>query len=262
MTDAYFALTNDGFAPEPRAHGPWAEDMMHGRLLGGLAARELESEFGGVGWRASRLTVDLFRPAAIDTVTIATSPVRQGRKVRVADALISCGGHDVGRVTAVFLVTADQPPGKIWQPDHGAWPDPETIESQDDLTGANEVDGWLFRTVAGGMGSGEQSRIWTNDTVALVDGEAMSPLARAAVSGDIACPLANAGTDGLHYINADYTMMLARYPEGAWVGIEVTEQVQANGIAIASSTLRDQYGPFATSGGTSLVRPPLDMTHD
>ena len=38
------------------------------RLLGGLAARSLEAECGVPGWRVARLTVDLFRPAAMALV--------------------------------------------------------------------------------------------------------------------------------------------------------------------------------------------------
>ena len=85
----------------------------------------------------------------------------------------------------------------------------------------------------------------------------MTPIVRAAVSGDIACPLANSSDQGLYYINADYTMLLARYPVGDWIGLEVERQLQADGISIASATLVDRLGSFATSGGTSLARPPL-----
>ncbi|MEM7095752.1 MAG: acyl-CoA thioesterase domain-containing protein [Actinomycetota bacterium] len=245
------------FEPDALARGPWSPDMMHGRLLGGLAARQLEAAHGGDGWRAARLTVDLFRPAAMAPVTLTTSPVREGRKVRVADAMLECEGHVVGRVTAVFLVTGEEPRGKIWRPERVDWPSPDDTDS-DPRTGSAEHNGWIFRVVSGGMGTGEQTRVWTNDTVSLVDGESMSPLVRAAVSGDIACPLTNFSDDGLHYINADYTMLLGRYPVGDWIGIEASEQIQATGISMAMATLRDELGPFATSGGSSLTRPPLD----
>jgi hypothetical protein len=233
--------------------------MLHGRLLGGLAARQIEHDFAQPGWRVSRLTVDLFRPAAMAPVQIATSVVRQGRKVQIVDALMTCDGHDVGRVTALMLVTAQNPPGTIWRPSRQPWPDPESLDVPTDGTGAKEDDGWLFRVVEGGMGTGEHSRVWTNDTVCLVDDEPMSPLVRAAVSGDIACPLANTSDQGLHYINADYTMLFARYPVGDWVGIDVVQQLQSDGISIASADLVDERGPFSTSSGSSLVRPPLVM---
>ncbi len=260
VSESYFHAGDDGFEPEDRARGPWAADMLHGRLLGGLAARALEAECGGEGWRAARLTVDLFRPAAMAPVQITTAMVRNGRKVRVADAIATCEGHQVGRVTGLFVVEGAEPPGRIWQPTPSPWPDPDAVPTGNGDTGdtgAAEDDGWLFRTVDGGMGTGERSRVWTNDTLTLVDDEPLSPLVRAAVSGDIACPLANSGTEGIHYINADYTMFLARYPAGPWVGLEVVQQIAADGIAIASATLVDRQGPFATSSGASISRPPL-----
>lgn len=257
MNAAYFTLQGNDVVPDPRAHSPWAADMLHGRLLGGVAARAIENEVVDEGWRISRLTVDLFRPAAMQPVQITTATVRAGRRVRIVDALMTCDGHQVGRVTAVVLATSEEPPGTIWRPVAQPWPDPTTMPAPSDSTGAADDDGWLFRVAQGGFDTAVQSRVWTNDTVPLVAGEAMSPLVRAAVSGDIACPLANSSDQGLFYINADYTMFLARYPVGDWIGIEVSQQLQADGISIASATMVDQDGPFATSSGTSLMRPRL-----
>jgi hypothetical protein len=231
--------------------------MLHGRLLGGLAARAIEADFGLPGWRVARLTVDLFRPAAMAPVQVSTRSIRKGRQVQVGDALLRCDGHDVGRATAVLLTTGDEPPGHIWRPGFEQWPDPQSLSAPTDGTGAAEDEGWLFRAVQGGFGSGEQSRVWTNETLQLVDGEPLSPFVRAAISGDIACPLANSSDEGLHYINADYTMLIGRYPVGDWVGIEVSQQIAADGISVASSLLVDRAGPFATSGGASIARPPL-----
>jgi hypothetical protein len=229
--------------------------MLHGRLLGGLAARALEAEHGAPGWRAARLTVDLFRPAAMELVEIDVRPIRTGRRITVSDAWIRCGGHDVGRATAVFLAESEAPPGRIWRPRHEPWPDPDSIGTTE--AGSPDHDGWWFRVVRGGFGTGEQTRIWTRETISLVDDEPVSPFVRAALSGDIACPLANSSDQGLHYINADYTMLIGRYPVGEWVGLDVAQQIDADGIAVGSATLVDRSGPFATSGGASLARPPI-----
>jgi hypothetical protein len=111
--------------------------------------------------------------------------------------------------------------------------------------------------VRGGFGTAEQTRIWTRETTRLVDDEALSPFVRTALSGDIACPLANSSDHGLYYINADFTMQIGRYPVGEWVGLEVAQQIDADGISMGSTTLVDRAGPFATSGGVSRARPPM-----
>jgi hypothetical protein len=77
------------------------------------------------------------------------------------------------------------------------------------------------------------------------------------LSGDVACPLANSSDEGLHYINADYTMLIGRYPVGEWIGLEVAQQIDADGISMGSAALVDRTGPFATSGGVSLARPAM-----
>jgi hypothetical protein len=241
--------------PAPHAHAPWGEDMLHGRLLGGLAARALEAEHGAPGWRAGRLTVDLFRPAAMAPVDVEVRLVRGGRRIRVADALLRCDGQDVGRATAVFLAESDEPPGRIWHPDHEPWPDPDSLEPS--AAGSSDEDAWWLRVVRGGFGSGEHTRVWTRETACLVDDEPVSPFVRTALTGDLACPLANSSDLGLHYINADYTVLIGRYPMGEWVGLDVAQQIQADGISMGTATLVDRTGPFATSGGASLARPPM-----
>ena len=123
--------------------------------------------------------------------------------------------------------------------------------------GSSDHDGWWLRVVRGGFGTAEHTRIWTRETACLVDDEPVSPFVRTALTGDLACPLANSSDLGLHYINADYTMLIGRYPVSEWVGLDVAQQIDADGISIGSSTLVDLTGPFATSGGASLAQPPL-----
>lgn len=74
-----------------------------------------------------------------------------------------------------------------------------------------------------------------------------------------ASPLANASDDGLHYINADYTLVMAREPVGEWVGLEAAEHLAAGGVAVGTCTLYDLEGPFGTSVTTALANPPLQM---
>lgn len=256
MTTPYLRSTPTGLAPEPIARSPWSAEMLHGRLIGGAAARALETDFGAARWRAGRLTVDLFRPAAMSELTIETRAVREGRRIRVADALVTCGGHLVARATVLFLAEGREPPGNIWRPDAESWPTPDSLPDHGYEVGA--FPAWRIKGVDGGFASAERGRVWTNETAPLVDDEEMSPFVRAAVSADLACPMANGSDEGLHYINGDYTLALGRYPVGTWVGLRVSNQIAAGGISIGSCVLVDRNGPFATSTGSSLATAPLD----
>ena len=42
----FFEPDGDALMPIPEARGPWAEDMMHGRLLAGLAAWAIDRDHG------------------------------------------------------------------------------------------------------------------------------------------------------------------------------------------------------------------------
>ena len=64
--------------------------------------------------------------------------------------------------------------------------------------------------------------------------------------------------DAVLVLNADYTLLLGRYPVGPWIGLETTDQVDADGIAAAMATLWDEDGMFAMSSGASISRPPLE----
>ena len=56
--------------------------------------------------------------------------------------------------------------------------------------------------------------VWVRDVVPLVDGVPPTPFIRASMAGDVASSFTHYGTEGLDYINADYTLTLSRLPEG------------------------------------------------
>ncbi|MDG2261547.1 MAG: thioesterase family protein [Actinomycetota bacterium] len=257
MTKSYFTIEERGFMPGEQAAGPWSPDMLHGRFVGGLAAREIEREFVEDGWRVSRLTVDMFRPGGIELVTISPRLIRSGRRIKVVDVSITAGDHTIGGVRAVILAEGEEPEGDVWHAPMWESPDPETLGGIPEADAAVQSSVWEFRVHQGGIRSGDRSRVWTNDHGALVDGESMSPLVRAAVSADLASPLANGNDDGVAYINADYTLAMARYPVGAWIGHEATTHLANSGIAVGATTMYDEEGPFATSTTTALVNPGL-----
>jgi hypothetical protein len=257
MSTSYLRRENSSYRPGDEAAGPWSPDMLHGRLLGGLAASVLECEFGSEGWRVARLTVDMFRPAALEPIAVTTRAVRQGRRIRVADAAVTIGGTEVASARAVFLVEGSPPAGQIWTADTWTSPSPDTLpRAEQQLEDGNDV-AWEMRIHEGGFGSSERSRVWTNETGFLVDEEPLTPLVRAALSADLASPLSNGGEEGIGYINSDYTLSMARYPVGAWVGLESTTHLAADGIAVGAATMYDLDGPFGTSTTSALSNPVL-----
>ncbi|WP_237105520.1 acyl-CoA thioesterase domain-containing protein [Nonomuraea sp. MG754425] len=252
MTSAFFTRKRDELVPAPHARGPWSPDMLHGRLLGGLAARALEERHAEPGLRFARLTVDLFRNSPLLPVTVETTLVRDGRRIRVADAVISTDQGVIARAGAVLLREGEQPGGERSHVTP-AWDEPPP--SGPPVTGGG---GWrppfdLWWTAPSAAPFAGPARAWLRETHPLVDDEPLTPLVRAALAADFASPLANAQPDGLRFINADYTMTLARLPEGELIGQESAGHASADGIATGKVAMHDTAGPFGFCVVTAIA---------
>jgi Thioesterase-like superfamily len=255
--EPFFRPSERGLLPGPNAAGPWATDMLHGRLLAGLAAWAIERDHGIKGFVPTRLTVDMFRNPPMEPAEVATTLVRAGRRVRAMDAVVRMGGTDVARASALFLGIGDEPlddPVAV----SPAWDAPPA----DDLA-ADLYDDGSFDMVAppdGGFGAPGRRQAWVRDRRQLIAGIELTPFIRAALVADIASPLANFGATGLDYINADLTLHLGRLPHGEWIGAETSHRVAANGVSIAVCTLHDHGGPIGASTVCAVRNPRMEPT--
>lgn len=247
VTSPFFTSHDGAYVPAAYANSPWSPEMLHGRLLGGLAARAIEAEYAGSGLQIARLTVDLFRNSPLLPVTVETGLVRDGRRIRVADATLSTERGVIGRVSAVLLRTGEHPENhpvltERWDETPPDGPPPAT-------------EGWqpafdIWWTPG-------RRRMWTREDRPLVDDEKLTPIVRAALAGDFASPLTSLTDDGVPFINADYTLTLSRMPEGELIGMEATGSVAAAGLSTGQVTLHDVRGPFGFCVVTALANPVL-----
>ena len=231
------------FAPRPPARSPWGPDMLHGRLLGGLAADAIEREHGADDLVPSRLTVDLFKSPPMVPVRVDVTPVRDGRRIRVVDATVSSADDVLARVSVVFLRSGLQPASDAWSAPDWDMPHPDELPVPEARMRMTE----MRSPAGGGMRGTGQKRVWLRDHGTLVDGEDLSPFVRAAIASDYTSPLANSGSTGLGFINADITMYLRRVPHGEWIGFEVGDHLSEDGVAIARCRLYDVDGAIGFS---------------
>ena len=247
----FFEPDGDALMPIAEARGPWADDMMHGRLLAGLAAWAIDRDHGDPGFVPARLTVDLFKSPAMKETRVSTTLVRAGGRVRVADALIQVGGVDVARASALYLRTGDAPVDDA--PVTPAWDSTLPGPGEDAFEAPFEVrpvDGMWF-------GAPGPRRTWVRERRPLVTREALTPFIRAALVSDFASPLANSGSEGLEYINADAALYLARLPQGEWIGVEYADRVAADGVSVAHCRLHDERGPIGSSEVCAVLTPRM-----
>jgi hypothetical protein len=232
--------------------------MLHGRLLSGLAARAVEQEAHDPALRLARLTVDMFRSPPMEPFTCTTAVLRDGRRVRVLDVSIASAGFEVARARALLVRTGDDVVSDAWRPPAWDAPDPDELDRwQSEVEpGAADDLGWDIRLVNdGGFWAAERKRVWTRDRSQLVAGEELSPSVRAALAADLPNPLANAGSEGLSYINPDLTLFLARPPVSPWIGLEVSNHVAAGGVAVGECVLYDVDGPIGSSTVCGVTNP-------
>ena len=246
-TAAWFDRHDRVLVPRPHARAPWADDMLHGRYLAGLTAREIEAQHLEDGWFPARVTVDLFRSPPMGAVTLNANRIRDGGRVRVVDVNVFVDGREVARARVLVVRTADQPFDRVWS--RPAWdlPHPDELGPPPGMDGEGE-QAWQFRTEPDRfIESAGAARCWTRDVAQLVAGEEMSPFVRVATAADLASPLANSGPDGLDFINADITLSLARLPRSDWIGFETVTHEHEAGVSASSCVVHDLTGAIGLS---------------
>lgn len=248
MAPSTFSRDGDLLVPSPLAVSPWSDQMVDGRSVAGLVAWAVERDHptAADGLRAGRLTVDMFRPVPMRPLRLTTRVARGGHRIGVVDVSVRSDGVEVARASVLRMAGGPHPDGEPWAPPAPDLPGPDEQPVRRVVpSGAFEMRS------ATDFGQG-RGRSWLRDLNDFVDDEPPSPLVRAAVAADFVNPLANSAPGGLHFINADLTVHLSRYPEGEWIGLESAGHLGADGVAVGSAWLLDRHGRFGQCLTTAL----------
>ncbi|MQY17472.1 acyl-CoA thioesterase domain-containing protein [Nocardia macrotermitis] len=255
-------LGGDRFAPYPIAASQWSAEQVVGPALCGLLARELERAHGTDGFVPVRLTVDMFKPAPMRELTVTTQRVRDGRRIRLADATVLADGVAAARASVVFLQPSQEPPGEIWT--RAQQPVPPAPDVAPASTGP---DAPLWHSDASGEWSrvpsehenASRKRSWQSP-VGVIAGEATSPFARAAMAGEQTSMVTNWSDAGVGFINTDLTVALSRMPVGRDIGVEADNHLSERGIAVGTATLFDRHGAFGSCMITAVANAARQIT--
>ena len=249
----FFTTDRDAFIPTDAARGPWDPQSLHGRVIIGLLAFAIEQRHGADEFVPARLTVDMFRLPNLAPIEVTTRLVRDGLRIKLVEAEFFSGGTSMARASCQLLRTTEKPQGQVWSPPNWDVPAPADIPvPTDPRLGMNGK--WTTRPIVGAMGTVGPRRLWMSEVRDLVEGAPLTPFVRVAVAADFASPFANAGDQGLGYINSDVTLYLHRLPEKEWIGFEVVNHHATEGIAIGECFLYDQKGPIGTSTVAALAQ--------
>ncbi|WP_245662625.1 acyl-CoA thioesterase domain-containing protein [Nocardia vermiculata] len=250
----YFAADGAGFTPNRMAASQWSAEQVVGPALCGLLARALDTEHATDGFVPVRLTVDLFKPARMRPLNVATTRVRNGRRIRLADAIVMQDGEPAARASAVLLQPSEQPPGDIWT--RGVQPVPPSLEIAPVIDGP---DAPLWHSDSSADWSrmpsehenGSRKRSWQHP-VNVVNGERPSPFVLAALAAEQTSMVTNWSSRGVGFINTDLTLALVRMPESGGIGVEADNHLSHDGIAAGTATLFDRHGSFGSAMITAV----------
>lgn len=228
--------------------------MLHGRLVAGLVAAEIEANYAQGDLRLARLTIDLFRVAPMQPVRLTVEPVRDGRRIRCLSVDVDCQDRLIARASALVLAAGPAPPGSPWSPPVWSTPEPESLPASPRTAEADAMGSPDLRFLSGALAGPGPHHAWLREPCLLVEGETLSPGARAVMAADVANPLTNWSGAGLQYINADVSVHLVRPPAGEWIGLEVVGHLREGGISAGNCRLHDRHGPFGETVVAGVAR--------
>lgn len=227
--------------------------MLHGRVIAGLLAFELEQQHGDLDMMPSRLTVDMYRAPDFSPITIKTTVARAGHRIKVIDAEFISNGVSMARASCMFLRRTSNPPGNVWKPDNWNVPPPESLAAQKIVTDGTGPS-WDIRNIEGEFGKFCRRSVWMSETRELVEGYPLTPFSRIGLIADFASPCANIGDAPLGFINTDATVYMHRLPRGKWIGMETINHQATDGVAIGECFVYDQEGLIGSAGVAALAQ--------
>lgn len=258
MTTFYRRLDEVRFSSSGLTRGPWSDQAQHGGPPSALLGTRMAA-LAPEGSRASRVTFELLRPVGLVPLRVEVAVVRAGQQVAWLEGVLWAesprGEVAVVRARGVWVRTRpDSTPTLIGE----AVPGPERAEVFGPAAwrlpwdeGYHTAMELAFAPVAAPF-----KLAWIRPLVALVEGEAWTPLGRVLAAVDsIGGACARLPFSDWSFVNADTTCHLVREPEGEHVALEGTQWVEPDGVGLAEARLHDRRGPIGHGLQSQVVGP-------
>jgi hypothetical protein len=254
---AFFRTAGEHFVATESTRGPWSRDYQHGGPPAALLTRALERAAGD-GVLLTRVVFDFLRPVPIATLGVRAETVRAGAKVRRLQAVLtSADGTALVQAAAVAVRTAAVLPATLGDDGPPPFPAGDAAPFQFDFfpdpIGYHTA---METRIASGVWGKGPVVAWMRPRVALVEGEAVSPLQRLMIAVDSASGVAVVLEPGRYtFVNADLTVAVHRPPEGDWIGLDAATVAEAHGIGLTRARLWDGRGALGVSLQSCLTEP-------
>ena len=249
MEEALFTAHKRGYLPSEHARGPWDRTAMHGGPPAALMASVMEALPTEAPMAVVRITVEIFRPVPLRPVEVSARIEREGRRVQLLTASLTDGNTELCRATAWRMRIADLDLGEQ-VPLEVPFPGPDSAvahvpESDDPAFHRTGVE---MRYARGSFMEQGPATVWMRLAIPLIAGKTPTPLQRVIAAADFGNGVASALPWGQFlFINTDLTVYLHRQPEGEWICLDASTDVDPHGVGVAHSRLYDERGPIGRS---------------
>lgn len=253
MSESFFERDGDRFVATLMTRGPWSAEHQHGGPPARLMTRAVEKEIEGLA--VARMTCEFLKPIPIARLSLKTSVLRPGKKVRILGAsLATDDGTEVARASFLCIRTTKL---SLAEPRVDPAPKPVAESEPYVFTFFQYEQGYHkameMRIARGTFGHGAMAA-WMRMRVPLVPGETPSPFVRTVVAADSGNGVSVALDPAKWtFINPDLTVHVHRQPHGEWVCLDAQTIAQPHGIGLAQCTLYDEKGAIGRSLQSLLV---------
>lgn len=258
---AYFVrLSERGYRPTRHTSGAWSESEQHISPLNGLVVHAIEQVAKtrdareGVDKELSRISFDILGPITLDDFDIDIDVLRPGRTIELIEATVTSRSREVLRARAWRLARVDT--GGV------AGGQPRQIPTPDDLPDWPMTSVWPGGYIASldvrRSPDSEPGRTtaWVSTPVALLAGEAVSPMAGFVALVDTANGICvRQSPEEWMFPNVDLTVHLHRSPVAGPVGLDTTVVFGSGGHGVTTTVLHDLRGPVGQAAQTLTIRP-------
>ncbi|WP_408589216.1 thioesterase family protein [Novosphingobium sp.] len=271
VVEAFYTIEDNVFVPTRSAHGYWQKGTLSGSAMASLLGHVIEHDHLDESWVPARFGVDMVRMATAAPLTVDTTVLHEGGRIRLVEASLIQDGRLCARAVCQLLRTSQQPANPVWQAPAWPAPHPETLSS------LKQFGRWDARPIPAGHArfdrtSPGQSRAedsnppvlgqlapanarqtWLRAAGEVVAGAPLTPFARVFLTADFASPLSHSSEQGIDFVNTDFTVHLHRLPVGEWLGYELATHGSTDGVASGLVWLHDLSGPIGAISVSALA---------
>lgn len=254
--ESYFTRIDEHrFESHIHTQGAWNTEEQHVAPAFGLLLHETERDFAARrddSLVITRASFDIYGVYRIEPVSITTRVLRPGRTVELVESTLWQDDRAAIVLRAWLLKNFDT--AAIAADEFDPLP-PRTGMSQARFT--TDWPGAAVQSIEAVSDEAHPGRahLWARPKVALLDGEQVSPTARATGMFDFANGLTPRAKPGeVLFPNLDLTAHYLRAPEGDWLGYDTRVSYSAGGTGITHTVFHDERGPFAVSTQGLTVR--------